>query len=66
MRVLRDQALQIEHIRCKRQHGSNGVSNLTLSCDECNKKKGTQQYLGHLRDLNWSADSDFPQRFIGH
>ncbi|MBK6616849.1 MAG: RRXRR domain-containing protein [Nitrosomonas sp.] len=32
--------LQIEHINPKANGGSNAVSNLTLACEPCNKKKG--------------------------
>ena len=31
--------LQIEHIHPKAKGGSNAISNLTLACDSCNKKK---------------------------
>ena len=34
--------LQVEHITAKAKGGSNRVSNLTLACDACNKKKGTK------------------------
>jgi 5-methylcytosine-specific restriction endonuclease McrA len=34
--------LQIEHIHPKSKGGSNRVSNLTLSCERCNLKKGTK------------------------
>ncbi len=34
--------LQIEHIRARSKGGSNRVSNLTLSCERCNIKKGTK------------------------
>ncbi len=34
--------LQIEHIHSKSKGGSNRVSNLTLSCERCNLKKGTK------------------------
>lgn len=34
--------LQIEHIHPKAKGGSNRVSNLTLSCERCNTKKGTK------------------------
>ena len=34
--------LQVEHIHPKSNGGSNAVSNLTLACDPCNKKKGAQ------------------------
>ncbi len=34
--------LQIEHIHPKSKGGSNRVSNLTLSCERCNTKKGTK------------------------
>ncbi len=34
--------LQIEHIHPRAKGGSNRVSNLTLSCERCNTKKGTK------------------------
>ena len=34
--------LQIEHIRPRSAGGSNRVSNLTLACEPCNRKKGAQ------------------------
>lgn len=34
--------LQIEHIHPRASGGSNRVSNLTLSCERCNTKKGTK------------------------
>ena len=41
--------LQIEHIVPKARGGSNRVSNLTLACEPCNKKKGnkTAKEFGH-------------------
>lgn len=38
----KDVPLQIEHIIPKARGGSNRVSNLTLACQPCNQKKGTQ------------------------
>lgn len=35
-------ALQVEHIVPRNRGGSNRVSNLTLACDPCNRKKGNQ------------------------
>jgi hypothetical protein len=37
-----DVPLQIEHLTPKSRGGSNRVSNLTLPCEPCNTKKGTQ------------------------
>ncbi len=37
-----DTPLQIEHIVPKARGGSDRVSNLTLACERCNQKKGTQ------------------------
>lgn len=34
--------LQIEHIVPKARHGSDRASNLTLACEPCNQRKGTQ------------------------
>ena len=42
--------LQIEHILCRARGGTNRLSNLTLSCEGCNRKKGTQligEFLKH-------------------
>lgn len=38
----KDAPLQIEHIHPKATGGSNRVSNLTLACQPCNQKKGSQ------------------------
>jgi len=38
----KDIPLQIEHIQPKAKGGSNRISNLCLSCEKCNQKKGTQ------------------------
>jgi 5-methylcytosine-specific restriction endonuclease McrA len=38
----KDIPLQIEHILAKANGGSNRVSNLSLACEKCNQKKGTQ------------------------
>jgi len=42
--------LQIEHIHPKAKGGSNSVSNLTLACDSCNKKKGTTDIKVFLKN----------------
>ncbi len=34
--------LQVEHIVPKSRGGSDRVSNLTLACEPCNRRKGTQ------------------------
>ncbi len=45
----KDVPLEIEHIVPKSRGGSNRVSNLTISCHECNQKKGNQtaEEFGH-------------------
>lgn len=45
----REIPLQIEHIVPKSRGGSNRISNLTLSCEKCNTKKGskTAMEFGH-------------------
>jgi len=44
-----DVPLQIEHIIPKARGGSNRVSNLTIACESCNQKKGSQtaEEFGH-------------------
>lgn len=39
----KDIPLQVEHICPRAKHGSNRISNLTLACEPCNTKKGTQE-----------------------
>lgn len=41
--------LQVEHIKAKAKGGTNRVSNLTLSCEPCNKKKGTKEIEDFLK-----------------
>ena len=41
--------LQVEHIQPKAKGGSNRISNLTLSCTQCNLKKGTQDIKDFLK-----------------
>jgi 5-methylcytosine-specific restriction endonuclease McrA len=41
--------LQIEHIVARANKGSNCVSNLTIACEPCNKKKGTQNIRTFLK-----------------
>jgi HNH endonuclease len=38
----KDVPLEIEHILCRARGGTHRVSNLTLACNPCNVKKGTQ------------------------
>jgi 5-methylcytosine-specific restriction endonuclease McrA len=38
----KDVPLQVEHMVCRAHGGTNRVSNLTLACEPCNTKKGTQ------------------------
>ncbi len=38
----KDVPLEIEHILCRARGGTHRVSNLTLACEPCNVKKGTQ------------------------
>ncbi len=39
----KDIPLQVEHICPRAKNGSNRISNLTLACEPCNTKKGTQE-----------------------
>ncbi len=38
----KDVPLQIEHIQPRAKGGSNSITNLTLSCQKCNTKKGSK------------------------
>jgi len=45
-----DLPLQIEHIKPRARGGSNRISNLTLSCEKCNQKKGTKSIEDFLKN----------------
>jgi hypothetical protein len=45
----KDVPLQIEHILCRARGGTHRVSNLTLACEPCNVKKGTQRVEDFLQ-----------------
>ncbi len=44
-----DVPLQIEHIHPRAKGGSNSISNLTLSCEKCNTKKGARDIKDFLK-----------------
>jgi 5-methylcytosine-specific restriction endonuclease McrA len=49
-----DVPLEIEHIFCRARGGTHRVSNLTLACNPCNVKKGTQlieEFLNKTPDV---------------
>jgi 5-methylcytosine-specific restriction endonuclease McrA len=45
----KDVPLQIEHIHPRAKGGSNSITNLTLSCEKCNSKKGTKDIKDFLK-----------------
>jgi 5-methylcytosine-specific restriction endonuclease McrA len=46
---IKDVSLQIEHIHPKAKGGTNSITNLTLSCEKCNIKKGTKNIQDFLK-----------------
>ncbi|MEA5505051.1 RNA-guided endonuclease IscB [Halotia wernerae UHCC 0503] len=46
---IKDVPLQIEHIHPRAKGGSNSITNLTLSCEKCNTKKGTKDINQFLK-----------------
>src|SRR5262249_36642775 len=44
-----DVPLQMEHIQPRAKGGTDRVSNLTLSCEQCNRAKGTQDINDFLK-----------------
>jgi len=55
----KDIPLEIEHIVPRSRGGSNRVSNLTLSCQDCNQKKGnkTAEEFGHPEIQKYAKQS---------
>lgn len=45
----KDIPFQIEHIHPRAKGGSNSITNLTLSCEKCNTKKGTRDIQEFLK-----------------
>ena len=45
----KDVPFQVEHIHPRAKGGSNSITNLTLSCEKCNTKKGTKDIKDFLK-----------------
>jgi 5-methylcytosine-specific restriction endonuclease McrA len=46
---VKDIPFQVEHIHPRAKGGSNSITNLTLSCEKCNAKKGTKDIKEFLK-----------------
>lgn len=46
---VKDVPFQVEHINPRAKGGSNSITNLTLSCEKCNTKKGTKDIKEFLK-----------------
>ncbi len=46
---VKDIPFQVEHIHPRAKGGSNSITNLTLSCEKCNTKKGTKDIKDFLK-----------------
>jgi 5-methylcytosine-specific restriction endonuclease McrA len=46
---VKDVPFQVEHIHPRTKGGSNSITNLTLSCEKCNTKKGTRDIKDFLK-----------------
>jgi 5-methylcytosine-specific restriction endonuclease McrA len=46
---VKDVPLQVEHIHPRAKGGTNSITNLTLSCEKCNIKKGTKDVKEFLK-----------------
>ncbi|MTJ43858.1 RNA-guided endonuclease IscB [Dolichospermum flos-aquae] len=46
---VKDVPFQVEHIHPRAKGGSNSITNLTLSCEKCNTKKGTKDIKDFLK-----------------
>jgi 5-methylcytosine-specific restriction endonuclease McrA len=46
---IKDVPFQVEHIHAKAKGGSNSITNLTLSCEKCNVRKGTKDIKDFLK-----------------
>ena len=46
---VKDVPFQVEHIHPRAKGGSNSITNLTLSCEKCNTKKGTEDIKDFLK-----------------
>jgi 5-methylcytosine-specific restriction endonuclease McrA len=46
---IKDVPFQVEHIHPRAKGGTNSITNLTLSCEKCNTKKGTKDIKDFLK-----------------
>ncbi|HEY9801143.1 MAG TPA: RNA-guided endonuclease IscB [Leptolyngbyaceae cyanobacterium] len=57
----KDVPLQIEHIHPRAKGGTNSITNLTLSCEKCNIKKGTKDIREFLKKDKYKLDKILKQ-----
>ncbi|WP_414581982.1 RNA-guided endonuclease IscB [Scytonema sp. PCC 10023] len=61
---VKDVPLQIEHIHPRAKGGTNSITNLTLSCEKCNLKKGTKDIKEFLKKDQYRLDKILKQACI--
>jgi hypothetical protein len=55
-KVLVPEAVTMEHIVPDSKRGTFNTTNLTVSCSECNNKRGNRPFFEYCKQFNWSEE----------
>src|SRR5579871_2292689 len=55
-KVLTPETVTMEHIVPDSKRGTFNTTNLTVSCSECNNRRGNRPFFEYCKQFNWSED----------
>jgi len=55
-KVLTEETITLDHIVADSKRGTFNTTNLTVSCGECNNRRGNKPFFDYCKQFNWSLD----------
>lgn len=55
-KVLTEETITLDHIVADSKRGTFNTTNLTVSCSECNNRRGNKPFFDYCKQFNWPLD----------